>query len=962
MKQLLLLFAGLLLSFAVHAQRTVSGVISDDVGPLIGATVQVKGTSIGTITDLDGNYSIKVPENTQTLVVTYVGYATQEVSLGATDIVNVTLTDGELSLSEVIIVGSRSAGRTKLESAVPVDVLDISKLSTTAPQTNINQMLNYVAPSFTSNTQTISDGTDHIDPASLRGLGPDQVLVLVNGKRRHTSALVNVNGTFGRGNVGTDLNALPAGAIERIEVLRDGAAAQYGSDAIAGVINLVMKDDVNQLSAQFTTGAYFSDGSNFFTGGQDGEAYDLNLNYGLPLGNKGGFINFTGNFEDRGWTSRMKEWRGSVFNNFNGIERLAVAQGMDVSNLTDDEVKNLAAGLSYLSASDLATIQNADAATLHAADADINPLFADATDAELAARGLERADFNMRVGQSAIRGGRFFMNMELPLNETATIYSFGGLSNRDGLATGFYRLPNQERTFTQAYPNGFLPEIHTDINDKSMAVGIRGMVKGWEADFSNTYGQNSFRYNVQNSNNATLQKSTPFEFDSGGFSFWQNTTNFDLRRYREDILSGLNLAFGAEFRVENYEISAGGLNSYASYDQSGEVVTPTTPDDALVRDWFGRSRPGGAQVFPGFQLANELDEFRNSMAAYFDVEADLTEEFLLTFATRFENYSDFGSTLNFKTSARYKLTPNWSVRGAFSTGFRAPSLHQIYFNSTSTLFVDGIPNEVGTFSNNSRIARILGIPQLKEETSNSFSAGITGRIPDANLSLTIDAFQVEIDDRVVLTGTFDPGDGQTPQQQDELAALFAQANATSANFFANSIDTRTRGIDVVVNHNLRFSGGSLNTSLAGTFAKTEQTGEVQTSEELKGLESVYFDETSRIFLESAVPRNKVNLTFNLDVGKFNAFLRAVYFGEVTEATNSVDNQQIYGGKTITDLSVGYKLLDNLRISVGANNLLDVYPDENDPGNQSSGRFLYSRRSQQFGFQGRYLFARVAFNL
>jgi iron complex outermembrane receptor protein len=909
---------------------------------------------------LDGSFSIRVPDNAQTLVVTYIGYAIQEVPVGDGSPLNITLTDDEQALSEIIVIGSRSAGRTKLESAVPVDVLDVSKLLTTAPQTNLNQMLNYVAPSFTSNTQTISDGTDHIDPAALRGLGPDQVLVLINGKRRHTSSLVNVNGTFGRGNVGTDLNALPASAIQRIEVLRDGAAAQYGSDAIAGVINLVMKDNVNKLSAQFTTGAYVSEGSNFLTGGMDGESYDLGLNYGLPLGKKGGFINFTGNFEHRNWTSRMKELTGQLYNAYNGIERLAVASNIDPSRMTIDDIRNLAPGLSYLTSDQQAFIQNMPEDSLR--NLSISPLGIDATDAELAARGLDRTDFNMRIGQSQLRGGKFFMNMEVPVSDNATVYAFGGVSNRDGLATGFYRLPHQNRTYTPAYPNGFLPEIHTDVNDQSMAVGIRGLVSGWEADFSNTFGRNSFNYGVKNSNNATLQNSTPFEFDAGGFAFWQNTTNFDLRHYSEDILSGLNVAFGAEYRLENYQILAGSLNSYASYDKNGEVVTPTTPSSDLVTDFFGRGRPGGAQVFPGFQLANELNEYRNSVAGYFDIEADLTEAFLVSFATRFENYSDFGSTINFKLASRYKITDNWSVRGAFSTGFRAPSLHQIYFNSTSTLFVDGVPNEVGTFSNNSRIARILGIPELKEETSTSFSAGITGRIPDANLTLTVDAFQVDIDDRVVLTGTFAPSNGSTDAQKAELAFLFAQANATSANFFANSIDTRSRGIDVVVTHEARFSGGVLSTSLAGTFSKNEQVGAVQTSEELKGLESIYFDETSRIFLEKAVPRTKVNLTFNLSMGKFSAFLRNVYFGEVTEATNTVANQQVFSGKIVTDLSVGYGLTKDLRLSIGANNLLDIYPDENIAANQGAGQFIYSRRSQQFGFQGRYLFARVAFNL
>ncbi|MCB9317469.1 MAG: TonB-dependent receptor [Lewinellaceae bacterium] len=958
MKQLLLLSGLLFCTMFLTAQTTVTGTVTANGEPQIGVTVKAKGSTIGAATDVNGKFSIRVPAGTKTILVSYLGYKPQEVAITGADLQIVLESDLEL-LGEVVVVGSRGAGRTKLESSVPVDVLDIKTLSLSSPQTNINQMLNYVAPSFSSNTQTISDGTDHLDPAALRGLGPDQVLVLINGKRRHTSSLVNINGTFGRGNVGTDMNALPAAAIQRIEVLRDGAAAQYGSDAIAGVINLVMREDVNQLSANFTTGAYASEGSNFFTGGLDGEQYDLSLNYGLPLGREGGYINFTGNFESRGWTSRMKELTGQIFGVFNGAERLYAADGFDPSRMDVDDYRSYALQLNYLTSDQITAIQNADNTTLMSAS---GPLLADVSEAEMAARGLQRTDFNMRVGQSQVRGGRFFANMSMPIGDNAEFYAFGGLSSRDGLATGFYRLPHQNRTYSPAYPNGFLPEIHTDILDKSIATGIRGQLKEWEADFSNTFGTNSFRYNVQNSNNATLQNATPFEFDAGGFAFTQNTTNFDLRRFYDNVLQGLNLAMGAEVRVEKYEIMAGNENSWASYDVNGAVVGPTTPDANLVRDFFGRVRPGGAQVFPGFRPSNELSEFRNSVAAYADAEVDITEAFLLSGALRFENYSDFGSTFNYKATGRYKITDNWSIRAAASTGFRAPSLHQIYFNSTSTLFIDGIPYEVGTFSNNSRIARILGIPKLKEETSVSFTGGITGRIPDANLTLSVDAFQVDIDDRVVLTGTFDPSDGKTPEQQAELATLFAAANSESATFFANAIDTRTRGLDVVVTHSWRINNAnSLNTSLAATFSKTEQIGEVQTSRELEGLEDVYFDETSRIFLEKAVPRTKLNLSFNLTLGKFNAFLQNVYFGEVTEATNTAANQQVFAGKVVTDLSVGYQLLNNMRLTVGANNLLDIYPDENIPANQGTGQFLYSRRSQQFGFQGRFIFGRLSFN-
>jgi len=284
----------------------------------------------------------------------------------------------------------------------------------------------------------------------------------------------------------------------------------------------------------------------------------------------------------------------------------------------------------------------------------------------------------------------------------------------------------------------------------------------------------------------------------------------------------------------------------------------------------------------------------------------------------------------------------------------------LYYNSTSTLFVDGIPNEVGTFSNDSRPAKLLGIPQLKEETSTSVSAGVTAQVPSANLTVTLDGFIVNIEDRVVLTGSFQ-GDANGSAEDQEIYSLLQQANASSATFFANAIDTKTSGLDVVLTHNAWIGKGKLRTSLAGTFSKTE-LGDIKTSEQLKGKESIYFDETSRIFLEKSVPRTKVNLTFNYSAGKFHALLRNVYFGEVEEATNNPANAQLFAAKVVTDFSIGYELMDNLQLTIGANNLLDVYPDMNIAANQSSGRFLYSRRSQQFGANGRYVFARLQFTI
>ena len=305
------------------------------------------------------------------------------------------------------------------------------------------------------------------------------------------------------------------------------------------------------------------------------------------------------------------------------------------------------------------------------------------------------------------------------------------------------------------------------------------------------------------------------------------------------------------------------------------------------------------------------------------------------------------------------------LRAALNTGFRAPSLHQLNFNSTSTIFNNaGNPVEVGTFANDSRAAKLLGIPQLKEETSRSVSVGFTSKFPTANLTLTVDGYFVAIDDRVVYTGQFSAPAGS---EGDELRFLLSQANASAASFFANAIDTESKGVDIVLTHKAAFSNSTqLKSDLSGTFSKTQKVGDIKASDVLEnaGLVGTYFPEDSRVYLEEAVPRTKVNLTNALTTEKFNIFLRNVWFGEVTEATTTLANQQVFGSKLVTDLSIGYKASENLTLTIGANNLLDVYPDRAAPefNNRSDGRFDWSRRAQQFGISGRFLFARLSFNL
>ncbi|MDR7370967.1 TonB-dependent receptor [Flavobacterium aquidurense] len=981
----------------------VKGKVTDEAGaPLTGVSVLVKGTKNGAITDIDGNYTVNAKKG-DVLQFSYVGLDTQSVTVTG-EIVNVTLKGSGETLNDIVVLGSRNPTRVVTESAVAIDVISMKKIASQGAQTNLNQILNMVAPSFTSNTQTVADGTDHLDPAQLRGLGPDQVLVLLNGKRRHTSSLVNINGTPGRGSVGTDLNAIPSFAIEKIEVLRDGASAQYGSDAIAGVINLSLKKNTKKIDVNLFSGSNFSKNANDHRGGNDGNHYQMDANFGTDLGKEKSFINLTGSLQLRDATSRANDAAGTIFNGYNAVEQRAFEDGININSLFANinntpnstqifnTIKTYAPQVGYFTAAQQSSINNA--ANISQLQTALN---FDATDGELAYRNLERKDFNMRVGQSSFKSVQFFLNAAYPINDKLEVYVFGGSSYREGESAGFYRRPNQSRSYTGLYLNGFLPEIHSTINDISVAAGLRGtFLKDWNFDLSNTYGRNAFNYSIENTVNSTLREGSPTKFDAGGLRFAQNTTNFDMSK-KFDVLKGLNIALGSEYRHEMYGINAGVPESYNQYDINGNVINATTPANIRVTDFYGAARPGGAQVFPGYRAENAKNQSRNSYAFYTDLELDVTDKWLLNGAARFENYSDFGNTTNFKLATRNKLTDNINLRGAISTGFRAPSLHQIYYESTATQFTGGVPFEVGTFSNDSEVAKLLGIPKLKQEESRSTSAGFTIKIPSANLTLTADAYFIKIDDRVILTDQFTP----TPITQ----GLFNQAGANAATFFANAIDTESKGIDVVISNKIPLTENlTLHNDFSATFSKTHQVGAIHASPilEAAGQVNTYYSESSRIYLEEAIPRIKANFTNSLTYKRFDFFLRNVYFGQVTDPNvadvngdglvgaivvngKAVENEHpIWGAKIITDMSVGIKITDATRVVIGANNIFDIYPDKNlgpqmakrangvdangvvtyaptataiDLSNQN--QFVYSRNVSQFGQNGRFVFARLS---
>ncbi|OGX87167.1 hypothetical protein BEN47_11875 [Hymenobacter lapidarius] len=943
MKNLLLMLLLMLSGLAAHAQNVnVTGRVTGASGEALpGSTVLERGTSNGTSTGGNGEFSLSVKPDA-VLTVQAIGFATQQIPVNGRGIVNVRLVTAAQDLNEVVVTGSRATeGRSNILTTAPVDVISAREIKAFA-QTDVSQVLTYAAPSFQSSRQAISDGTDHVDPASLRGLGPDQVLVLVNGKRRHNSALVNINGTVGRGSVGTDLNVIPLASIKRIEVLREGAAALYGSDAIAGVINIQLKDDSTGVTASATGGQTYEG---------DGRVFQGDANVGIGLGGRG-FVDVSGQFLNRGYTNRTFE---------------DTAPLMFLGN----------SGGNYPASANTEQLRR----DLKAQD-----------DALVRERGFDRK--NMRVGNSESRNFGGFVNAAYRLGGGIEAYVSGGVTHRTGKAAGFYRLANQAaQSDLSIFPNGFLPFINTTIDDQSAITGLRATIGGFAADLSNTYGRNELSFDISNTINASLPQTSgvrnPTEFYAGKLNFSQNTTNLGLSRKFTGIgpLATLNVAFGGEYRVDRFQIGAGEPNSYINGGRRINV-TPTNPN--------GAPTASGAQVFPGYQPSDEVDRSRSNVAGYVDLESDITEKLLLRVAGRAENYSDFGSNVSGQVAGRYSILDGLAVRGSVGNGFRAPSLQQRYFTNTSTQFVSGIANQVLTVNNDDPIVRNsfnnagqkgFGVGPLKQEKSVNYSLGITARVA-STLTLTVDAYQIDIDDRIVLSSQFAKTNAANTPPVTAIDQILAGRDVSRVQFFANAINTRTRGIDIVANERLTLGTSRLGFTVAANFTETKVRGlntSSSTINENASLQNTLFDRQQRTRIESAQPRSKINLAANYGYGIFGVELRTVRFGEVkfrdADPARAALVDQTFAAKWITDLSISAQVIKQLGITIGANNLFDVYPDKfrlhprNNPNNFSvdpatsfsSGldntnrnRFVYN--ANQFGFNGGYYFARLNFTL
>ena len=770
----------------------------------------------------------------------------------------------------VVVIGSRSAPKSALDTAVPVAYIGQSDIASTGTL-ELGKVLQALDPSVNFTTTFVSDGTDIIRPATLRGLGPDQLLVLINGKRRHQQALVNVQQSIGRGSAGTDINAIPLSAIDHIEVLRDGAAAQYGSDAIAGVINIVLKQQPGK--SQFT-------GALGTTSEGDGDLYSGSATTGLTLGSDGGFLQLSAEARRRNATNRA---------------------GPDTLRVSPPRV-------------------------------------------------------TQQLGDSLAKDAYLWANAALPLSKSGELYAFGGLSRRTGDASGFFRPREDSRNVIAVYPDGFLPGIQTTVKDASLAVGYRhDLTNDWKADISVNVGRSELDFHERNSINVSYWYepgpnfgTSPREADTGSLKFTQTTFNLDVKG---PLSPQTFLAGGFEWRRDGYQIGAGDPASYYYGRTNNHALT--------ILDQNGGIAAAGIQGFPGYTPATEVDAARHNIALYGDLEYHATSQLLLGAAVRHERYSDFGSTTTGKLTARWDPTKSVGLRASASTGFRAPSVQQRFYSSVSTnLNGDGVLTETLTAREGSPVTQAFGIAPLKQETSRSGSIGLVLR-PMTNLSVTADVYQTKIADRIVFSSNIAPESGPClTAAACPIRAILDPLGVGQVQFFTNAAGTRTRGLDIAVEHTTRRAGSTLVLSGQLGFNQTKVTERNSQSTLLTGAQ--LFDDAQVTLIERGQPRLHHVLTADYSIGAWGMNLRENYYGSVQGQGFTAPFIQTWSGKWLTDLGLRYNVTSKISIAAGIDNLFDTYPSNWDPVRAAPFPQMGFTRCWEtcpFGINGRTLFAR-----
>ena len=904
-------------AFLLAQGGSIRGRVADAAGAALPrASVSAEGSGLRATTDDQGRYEIRgVSAGTYTVRVRLLGYVQQSarVTVGQGPVTqDFVLAEQAISLSPVdVVVGSRARHTAAEELAVPVDVFTSEEIAVQGTN-ETSQILQNLAPSVNFPRQSVTDANDIVRPFTLRGLSPDHTLVLLNGWRRHQMAVLN---TFaygmGAGSSGVDLNAIPGGAVDRIEVLRDGASAQYGSDAIAGVVNVVLKEGgftpfLNVDGGQYRTKGYPNDGT----------TADLNGGFGVGLGR--GSLAVFGEYLHRDPTNRA--WPDIFLADQNGVTDV-------IDTLTGRILK----------------------------------------------KNNSLTQPNYHWGDGLEKDLMSFGNFRMPLNPggTSELYAFGGYSHRRGTGNGFFRYFDSNKNWQEIYPQGFLPQFNPDVADYSGVGGFRSIVSGWSLDLGGSFGENRFDYDLEHTLNPSLGPCLDTPCAPGPDSLLgtpddpgipNQTSFFAGRLIRSEAIAALNVAkrvnlglsapvnvaVGAAFRREEFKIEAG---DSASWINGGHLA-----QDSAGPNPTGLA-PAGSSVFPGFAPTDASDHHRTNVGAYLDLESQLSPQFLANVAGRFESYSDFGQRLTGKLALRYQPTQRFVLRGAASTGFRAPGLAQSFFSHTTTNVIGGQFIQVGNFPVDNRASRIFGAKPLKEETSVNLSGGFAFT-PRDNVTFTVDFFHITIDNRILLGATF----GDSVSQA--ILADSGFSNIGAVQFFTNGLDTKTNGVDVTGSVQQQLGTGVLDLSLGVNYSENRITRVDSIPPILRGTPTTLtsiLDLVTKVGIEEERPDWRGTLTAMYNLRRLHGLARISYYGGFASAQPSFTDRETYGAKTLVDAEIGYQF-SAVNLSVGARNLFDVYPDRaHAEFNNNDNTFPWAAASP-FGYNGRYLYARAEMSL
>ena len=897
-KCLIFIFAIFYCPVSFAQNGIIQGIIKDGETVLQSASISIADKT--ELSNRAGEFSITISPGTYTLFITHVGYKKIEqrivIQAGEKQSYQFNMIRDE-QLGEVVVLGSRSfTQRSNLNTAVPIDLISSKELKQTG-QLSLIQMMSFVAPSFNTSRQNL------FEPVTLRGLGPDQMLILLNGTRYHNTAYVNtdaIRGTLGVGAVGNDLSAIPFSAIEKIEILRDGASAQYGSDAIAGVMNIILKETSGKTSINLQLGQQYKG---------DGETVVFGINRGIKLNKKSlpagrqGVINFSGDFRYRMPTHRGREYLGTVYLNL-----------PPAGSTRQDTLRIIALD-----------------------------------DSTISARNFSRKTPVSNDGNIKLSGFGILVNGAYPVSSKVELFWTGSINYRYVVNQGAYRFPKTiSQVNTELWPDGFKNEPLINSRDISAIAGARGKTNtAWNWEWRSIYGENSNTQIGRNTNNASqyfLGANAPTRFYGGKPIFRQqiNSISFakDLAK-KTGRFKTFNIGLGAENRYENYRTLEGEEASWKDYDSSGPRLG---------------SAPGSGSISP----EDVVNECRNVTGLYVDLESDINENFLINVAGRYEYYNDFGGNLAGKIAMRYKFSSGLSIRSSLSNGYHAPALQQIYFTATGQTWRNGLPVTNGIFPNNSAITKAFGVRPLQPEKAINVSTGFTSTL-SRHLNVTVDGYWIQIKNRIVLSGIFDRNNPDVPP------ILINHPEIDQVRFMTNAINTKTRGINIVMNGSWKVNKGSLGLIAAANFTQTTLFGPIQTTDKLaahSSNENILFNREEREKIEHSQPASKIILSANYKKGKAGILIRSTRFGKTSIVLNSADTAQdeFFSAKIFTDINFNYSIKTWLTITAGINNVFDVYPDPvKNSLNQNQGILIYSNQGTPYGYNGGYYFVNMSFN-